>query len=294
MTENETPEQTEDEPTAATTIALTSVPDPYPGMTIEQMIDAERAEYPETTIKEVRDEGENFSLASEDGWSMWVNKDELKGWRENTDGGDPVPGMQLRTFGRAGRPFHGVEIANVIVWWQTPAERTVKRATFLAELDRRRRRRFAEQKAKLDADYEALPQPLKERIDRFREADPNFRINDEGYEMFCCREGQKIAEAAREAVEKERDTEDVDAFWSSEELRKKAASPSTLDETVWGEVPGDAEQRWILWAWALNTSAYDYDHERQRKVTGCDDGHSGNTFGGAMSLALRLTAGQPV
>jgi hypothetical protein len=60
----------------------------------------------------------------------------------------------------------------------------------------------------MDADYDALPDDFKQRIDRFRKNNPDFRVDYEAYEMFCCMEAIKIANACKTV-------ENVDKFYKS-------------------------------------------------------------------------------
>lgn len=183
-----------------------------------------------------------------------------------------------------GSERHGWALNGEIVEWRTPLERVAERLRWLAAHDRKRREQFVEERMKLDADFAGLPTPLKERIERFRVESPDFRVKDESYELFCCVEAAKFANAARDPHREGKD--EAEAFWENPDLRAKAGG------SVWDERPESAEVRWLMWAWALNTRAYDYDHERQQKVLGLSDAHSGNTFGGAMHLANALLKGE--
>lgn len=182
--------------------------------------------------------------------------------------------------GGLGSERHGWALNGEVVEWKTPLERVAERLRWLADHDRKKREQFVEERMKLDADFAALPTPLKERIERFRVESPDFRVKSESYELFCCVEAAKFAAAARDDRREGKD--DAEAFWDSTRLRAEAGG------TVWSARPESAEARWLLWAWALNTEAYGYDHKRQRMVLGLSDQHSGNTFGGAMHLAFSL------
>jgi hypothetical protein len=54
---------------------------------------------------------------------------------------------------------------------------------------------FKKAKPALDAAYESLPSWFKMRINKFRGNNPKFRWEYESYEMFCCTQAVKIAEA---------------------------------------------------------------------------------------------------
>lgn len=202
-------------------------------------------------------------------------------------------GDTVRLYGPMFGERHGWALNGEIVEWKTPWERFAERVKWLADYDREKRERFAKHKDQLDKDYKTLPTPLQARIDRFRAEDPAFRIDSESYEMFICTEAAKFADAARSDVRRAEDCHAVSAFWKSRTLREKAACGS-LKDSVFSDEPDSAETCWLLWAWALNTEAYGYDYNLQTKVLGAADGHSGNTFGGAMRLALCVLAGEEV
>jgi hypothetical protein len=243
------------------------------GRTIGEMIAADS--HTECIVTKVRREGETTTVEFDNGLSTFLRGPKVKVgdtvWLY--DGGN----------GGWGSERHGWALNGEIVEWRTPLERVAERLRWLADHDRRKREEFVEERMKLDADFAALPTVLKERIERFRVENPDFRIKSERYELFCCTEAAKFAQAARS--DRRMGKKDADAFWRGTKLRREAGG------TVWDERPDSVAARWLLWAWALNTKAYDYDYKWQRKVLGCSDGHSGNTFGGAMHLAISLVEG---
>lgn len=271
--------------------------DPWAGMTIEEMKAADT--FADEEIKVVtpsfdeggRLDGYTFTTAKGTGFGIYRSRagdalDEIK----------PNPGSTVRVYPGTLGNVHGVDIDGVEAFWKTPMERDLERLEWLADHDRSQREEFAERKPKLDADFAALPDPLKARIQRFRDEDPGFRVTSESYELFCCVEAAKFAKAANKAANDNADALDVARFWGDENLRLAALSVSGIEESVWGVDPGPDKyaERWLLWAWALNTEAYDYDHARQFEALDAEAGHSGNTFGGAMMCALRLLRGDEV
>ena len=178
--------------------------------------------------------------------------------------------------------FRGADINGVPLYFKTDAEVEAERQE---ERERRaveKRQAFEDGKDALDAQYEALPGVFKQRIDRFRAGNPDFRVEYEAYEMFSCTEGVKFAEAARAAVDAHANDAEVDAFYADPAKLRDAAYGSSEATTTEPENP---YTRWLVWAQALNSKAYDYDYKRQQTLIGSDGGHSGNTFGMAMRLA---------
>lgn len=106
----------------------------------------------------------------------------------------PKAGDFLRQCGSFGFPIRGVIINDVLVYYRTEDEQRAKFAREKAERDAARLREFEETgKAKLDAQYAALPPIFQARIDKFRRNNPDFRVEYEPYEMFCCEEAVKLA-----------------------------------------------------------------------------------------------------
>jgi len=167
---------------------------------------------------------------------------------------DPPPkiGNTVRLYGRGmGYPVRGILIGEdhpggeglgLINWrtarYQTAAEHEAQFKADLAETKQKRLEEFETTgRAKLDAQYNSLPDHFKRRIDKFRANNPEFRQEYEGYEMFCCTQAVAFADALKTP-------EAVEAFY---------------------KLP--------------------YNEQRIR-VPAMDDGHSGNTFGAACSLAI--------
>lgn len=275
-------------------------PDPHGGKTIAQMKAEDKYDDHEIEkVESIRDGSEitGYKFDTKDGFGFIVSRDRAGA---RLDEVEPEPGQTVRLYGNGfGYPFHGCDVEGEELFWWTPLERDAERVRWLAQHDRKQREQFVESQEQLDADFEALPEPLKARIQRFRDGDPGFRVTSEGYEMFCCVEAAKFAKAAREATagpfDKWADGKDVAEFWNDEDLRRKV-STGKYEDGWWAEDPGpeNPAQRWLLWVWALSSEAYDYDTKRQLKLLGADDGHSGNTFGGAMMLAVRYIQGKDV
>lgn len=91
--------------------------------------------------------------------------------------------------------IRGVDINEVPVFYKTEENLETKHQEWPTNYEKKKRNTFKENKARMDADYESLPDNFKKRIDRFRKNNPKFRIDFEEYELFCCKEALKIAKA---------------------------------------------------------------------------------------------------
>lgn len=236
-------------------------------------------EPPPGTRREVHEVEE--SSRDETGWTITVKdgftfgvSDEKLSW-DRCEDFKPKAGDEIVLWSYGTRVL-GVEHDGKRLYRLSEREHNLDWALIRARMTRTREEEFIQNKGRLDAEYEALPDIFKARIDRFRENNPDFRKEYETYEMFCCTEAVKIAEAAKAAVESGENMGEVDEFWEKgREERERTAE---------GEDP-PREVRWLFWAHTLNSETYDYDYERQKAVTGLDDGHSGNTAGAAFMLA---------
>lgn len=128
--------------------------------------------------------GGSWSITYADGWGCGLRGDL---------GAEPKVGDHFRTYGRFGRSFHGQALNGRLLWYKSAAEMDAEHAAWLAQHNADRAERFERERPQLDADYHGLPWVLKKRIDRFRAANPNFRVEYESYEMFVCTQAVALA-----------------------------------------------------------------------------------------------------
>lgn len=131
--------------------------------------------------------GGSWSITYADGWGCGLRGDL---------GAEPKVGDHFRTYGRFGRSFHGQALNGKLLWYKSPAEMDADHAAWIAQHKADQAARFERERSQLDADYEALPWVLRKRIDRFRAANPAFRVEYESYEMFVCTQAVALAEWA--------------------------------------------------------------------------------------------------
>lgn len=124
----------------------------------------------------------------------------------------PRVGDVARLWGKGfGYPVRGLALWDGREWrvayYRTPDEQREYDRRQVEQMRAERRERFERERAQLDAEYDALPRVFQQRIDRFRENNPDFRWEYEGYEVFCCREAVKIADAlgSEDAIQAWRD-----------------------------------------------------------------------------------------
>lgn len=159
-----------------------------------QELKALDTEYEESVLKTYEETESGAVIHSEDGWSLVVPKVEGA-----EPGGKPRPGETIRCYGRGfGFEVRGVDVGGRELYYRTPGEEEERHRKWVEDKDAEDRRRFEENRAKLDADFEALPEPFRRRIAGFRENTPDFRWKFEGYEMSVCKDAVKIAGWAQE------------------------------------------------------------------------------------------------
>lgn len=99
--------------------------------------------------------------------------------------------------------IRGIAINDDVAFYRTVEEQKEIDKFDDAERDRKQNEEFEHDKDKMDAEYDALPKLFRQRIDKFRKTNPNFRWKFERYEMLCCKDAVLIAETLKtpEAVQ---------------------------------------------------------------------------------------------
>lgn len=217
---------------------------------------------------------DGWTIATTDGTGFGISEDRVDD--DYWDKFKPEKGDAITLYTRQGSSTVGLDWKGERVFLYTDEEWEAERAFQSARYERQKAERFAREAGRLDADFDALPEVFRDRISRFRKNNPDFRRDYESYEMFTCKEAVQLADRARDGVATGKYAKDVNEFWASEKMRADAG---------YDYEPEIAELRWLYWARALNSKAYDYDYKRSLKVTGMSDEHSGNTAGAATMLA---------
>lgn len=109
----------------------------------------------------------------------------------------PKVGDTITLYCKGFSHIRGMDINGIKIFYKTDEELEAHRVKELAKIEQRQRDEFEKSKPKLDAQYESLPNCFKQRIDKFRTNNPEFRIKYESYEMFCCLEAIKIANGCK-------------------------------------------------------------------------------------------------
>lgn len=158
------------------------------------MSKANDTEFQDHVISGVVDEGgDYFAITRDDGWSIGIPKDA---------GIVPKVGDSIRYYGKGiGSTVRGIDINGQEVWYRTPEQQAEHNRQELEKMEEEKRKKFAKAQSRLDLQYSELPRAFQSRLDRFRNNNPDFRVEFEDYEMMVCREAVKIAERFKTAEE---------------------------------------------------------------------------------------------
>lgn len=144
-------------------------------------------------IKSISESETAFYIDLEGSWSFTFQKQY---------GVRPKIGDLITLYTKNISIIRGVDLNGVRVFYKTNEELDQEHKERCDNYEKEKQETFIRNKDKLDADYESLPKIFQKRIDRFRKNNPTFRVDYESYEIFCCKEAVKIAEAlkAEEAI----------------------------------------------------------------------------------------------
>lgn len=222
-------------------------------MTTAFRIKAKDQQFVDVRIKDVSVESTGWSIQREDGWSFFVpNK-----------GIEPKRGMIARFYGKGiGRPVRGLDLDGREVFYRTPAQQEAAHRRWCANLDRKRQRDFEKNRAQLDAEYGALPDVFKQRIDRFRAGNPDFRWQHESYELFTCTQAVLIAEALKTP-------EAVQAFRDLPESEQRKRVPGLSDQHSGNTF--DCAVALASWYLSSNPEVVARLHGALTPLVGCDE-----------------------
>ena len=139
----------------------------------------------ESTIKEVTESETHFYISLHDSWSFGLSKEY---------GTTPKIGDKIKLHLTNATTVRGVDLNDIQVFYKSDEQLEQEHKEWCENYEKEKQETFEKEKNQLDSDYESLPDVFKQRIDRFRKNNPKFRVDYEGYEMFCCKEALKIAE----------------------------------------------------------------------------------------------------
>jgi hypothetical protein len=143
-------------------------------------------EYEEDRITAVEgNRRKGWGITRENGWCFYVPAHSLI---------EPKVGMMARFYGRGiGYTVRGLDLDGIQVFYRTPEQQREKDQADLLESERKQKAEFERARESMDRRVDTLPRVFRERIEKFRKNNPDFRWKYEGYELFVCEEAIKIA-----------------------------------------------------------------------------------------------------
>lgn len=145
-------------------------------------------------VAKVHDLQDYYSITTENGIGFGLDK---------IYGVEPKHGDDITIITKDGAfgTIRGVNLNGKVVFYKTDEQLEQEHQEWLKKNEEEKLKRFEENKARMDAQYEKLPQAFKDRIDKYRANNPKFRIDFEDYELFCCEQAVIIANACKTADE---------------------------------------------------------------------------------------------
>ena len=126
----------------------------------------------------------------------------------------PKKGMNVKYYGKGlGYAIRGIVVEDTVFYYRTPEQEEKRFKQWVKDRDNEAKRTFKKNKSKIDKRFNKLPQLFQLRIQRFRKHNRNFRWEFESYELFCCEEAVKIANALK--------TEDAIIEWSKKDWKEQ-------------------------------------------------------------------------
>ncbi|MFA5299266.1 MAG: hypothetical protein WC389_13840 [Lutibacter sp.] len=144
-------------------------------------------QYEEVKVKDVSGNAtDGYGITRDDGWSFYVPKDsKIK----------PEVGMLARFYGKGiGYTVRGLFLDGQKVFYKTDAEEKIEHQKWCDDENRKKKDDYENNKADYDLRYDKLPLVFRQRLDKFRNTNPDFRWKYEPYELFCIEQAVIFAE----------------------------------------------------------------------------------------------------
>ncbi len=138
----------------------------------------------QTKVKKVTESDNGWDISTEDSSGFFFS---------NSWGVIPVVGDLITVQIVQGSTIRGVILNGKQIFYKTDEDLDREHKEWCEKYEKEKQERFEKEKSQLDIDYVNLPVVFKQRIDKFRNSNPRFRVDYESYEMFCCKEAIKIA-----------------------------------------------------------------------------------------------------
>lgn len=181
-------------------------------------------------------------------------------WAPRIEGHEPKAGMKARFYGKGfGYSVRGLVIDGEVYFYRSQTQQKSHEAMQVAEYRVAQRKKFEENKQRMDAAYNDLPPEFKRRIDRFRRGCVGFRWQYEDYELMVCTDAVIIGTTLKspEAVE----------VWRKLDYESQRAQVA-FSEDHSGNSFGCAVM--LAYNWLKDRGSVEFLHGALTPLVGCD------------------------
>lgn len=227
----------------------------------EKQAEIDRNHYQEAVIKEVtpHDDSSGWSVLTESGWGFGI---------QGKWGQEPHVGQTIRTFTHQGSIIHGIDLDGVELFYHDKARQEQDAEQRKADHDARLKADFERDHEQIDADWLELPEVYRERVERFRQNNPDFRWQFESYELFSCKEAHKFADIVRQKMADDGiDADEAIGWWQGLDYTEQEALG--MSEGHSGNTFG-AACRFAYWE-VTEPLTLLRDHGALATLVGCDE-----------------------
>lgn len=205
-------------------------------------------------IKELTKTRGGWSITTTNGAGFILSRDQLAKAKPPKIG-DPIATYTHRSM------IRGVDLRGEALFYKTQAELDAEHEEFRADLHARRKREFEKNRRKLDRQFAALPDVFQRRVSWFRSWNPDFRWENEAYELSACVDAVKIADAMRTP-------KGVQRFQKMSYKRQRETVPDLYDGHS-GNSFGMAVR--LAWLYLTEPLLVIAEHGALTPLVGCDD-----------------------
>jgi hypothetical protein len=207
------------------------------------------------TIKELRESRSGWSITTSEGSGFFLSRDALNG------AAAPKVGDAITLYTHRGMMIRGIDLRGEPLFYKTQAELDHEQEEWVANNKTEKKERFEKNRRKLDRQFAALPDVFQRRISWFRAWNPDFRWENEAYEMVCCVDAVKIAEAMRTP-------KGVERFRKASHKKQRELVPD-FDDGHSGNSFGMAVR--LAWLYLTDPLLVFAEHGALTPLVGCDD-----------------------
>lgn len=225
--------------------------------------DGQKIELTEIDKVDVESSG-GVSVRQKDGWSLFINANEL-------DGFVPQVGDWMLVSYHGFNTIAGIIIEGRVIRNKTTAQCEAEHEQWRKNYRLEKLERYIKDGDALKAEAYALPKPIALRFKRFdHENGIDFWIDDASYEMHAMKGAAALLRKVKELG--------------------LVSNIDDIDQNTAEEI--EAGTKWIEEWHTLGQKEGGYQHEKQMEIVpDFGEGHSGNTYGAAVSYALGILKG---